>query len=331
MQPRNQFNQAMEFMKQVKDATTNEPRVYEQFVSILKMYQERSIPIEEVDSQVKGLFQGYTVLLDNFKVFLPYHYQSENNEDARPKKVKKLMYDTDQLILPVLSEVLIKNDSVYFRRLKDIMERNSVPTTNFFLELVLAFELYVIGVITKSELLSMVAPLFEVAESRNFADTDRCARSNYSDDAQLLEKINEKLALVFHMFKTVCESKERIRRKHSLFFKSLSDFNTVKNKKYGRSYSELQRPLIKITQESPFINRTLISVPHGSEDYSFKDFRKNIYEDAMFKCEDEMFEADITIERTKYMTKQLAAVFATIEETPGKDISLDHKLFSSFR
>ena len=38
------------------------------------------------------------------------------------------------------------------------------------------------------------------------------------------------------------------------------------------------------------LNDRLVSIPTGSEDFSFKSTRKNIYEENLFKCEDERFE-----------------------------------------
>lgn len=38
------------------------------------------------------------------------------------------------------------------------------------------------------------------------------------------------------------------------------------------------------------LNDYFISIPIGSEDYSFKATRKNVYEENLFKCEDERFE-----------------------------------------
>lgn len=44
------------------------------------------------------------------------------------------------------------------------------------------------------------------------------------------------------------------------------------------------------------LNDTCISIPTGSEDFSFKSTRKNIYEENLFKIEDERFELDMLIE-----------------------------------
>jgi paired amphipathic helix protein Sin3a len=45
------------------------------------------------------------------------------------------------------------------------------------------------------------------------------------------------------------------------------------------------------------LNDRWITIGHGSEDYSFNYMRKNIFEEELFKCEDERFEQDLTINR----------------------------------
>lgn len=48
------------------------------------------------------------------------------------------------------------------------------------------------------------------------------------------------------------------------------------------------------------LNDMWISVASGSEDFSFKVYRKNIYEDQLTKCEDERFEHDMAINYSDY-------------------------------
>ena len=48
----------------------------------------------------------------------------------------------------------------------------------------------------------------------------------------------------------------------------------------------------KSYQNVPEINREWISIPVGSEHYSFCNMRKNTYEEALFKIEDEKHEMD---------------------------------------
>lgn len=44
------------------------------------------------------------------------------------------------------------------------------------------------------------------------------------------------------------------------------------------------------------LNDIWVSVPTGSEDFTFKNQRKNQYEEVLFKCEDERYELDLVIE-----------------------------------
>lgn len=50
------------------------------------------------------------------------------------------------------------------------------------------------------------------------------------------------------------------------------------------------------------------SIPTGSEDFSFKSTRKNIYEENLFKCEDERFELDMVIENNAAAIRVLEPV-----------------------
>lgn len=44
------------------------------------------------------------------------------------------------------------------------------------------------------------------------------------------------------------------------------------------------------------LNDVWVSVPTGSEDFTFKNMRKNQYEEVLFKCEDERYELDLVVE-----------------------------------
>jgi paired amphipathic helix protein Sin3a len=60
-------------------------------------------------------------------------------------------------------------------------------------------------------------------------------------------------------------------------------------------------------------------VTSGSEDYSFKAMRKNQYEEALFRCEDDRFELDMVLETTKVTIEALGPVvekarLMTVEE-----------------
>ena len=80
-------------------------------------------------------------------------------------------------------------------------------------------------------------------------------------------------------------------------------------------------PAIISTGRYPVLARELndswISVASGSEDYSFKSTRKNIYEEQLCKCEDERFEHDMIISACEYTIKRLEDILA---EVPNNDL-----------
>lgn len=65
--------------------------------------------------------------------------------------------------------------------------------------------------------------------------------------------------------------------------------------------------------ERDVCNDSWVSVPTGSEDFSFKNMRKNQYEEALFKCEDERFEIDMVIDANASTIRVLEPLAREIE------------------
>lgn len=77
--------------------------------------------------------------------------------------------------------------------------------------------------------------------------------------------------------------------------------------------------------EKEVCNDSWVSVPTGSEDFSFKSMRKNQYEEALFKCEDERFEIDMVIEAnasTISILEPLAQEIEVLKKSSGDDDKL---------
>ncbi|KAI7871546.1 hypothetical protein BDF14DRAFT_1873462 [Spinellus fusiger] len=66
-----EFNHAINYVNKIKNRFANDPETYKQFLEILQMYQKEQKPIQEVYAQVQLLFDGANDLLDEFKQFLP--------------------------------------------------------------------------------------------------------------------------------------------------------------------------------------------------------------------------------------------------------------------
>nr|CCA21739.1 paired amphipathic helix protein Sin3 putative [Albugo laibachii Nc14] len=77
--------------------------------------------------------------------------------------------------------------------------------------------------------------------------------------------------------------------------------------------------------EESICNDLWVSVPTGSEDFSFKNMRKNQYEEALFKCEDERFEIDMIIDcntSTINVLEPLARELEILKEEPDTENKL---------
>ncbi|KAI9009400.1 hypothetical protein CLU79DRAFT_775003 [Phycomyces nitens] len=66
-----EFNHAINYVNKIKNRFANDPDTYKQFLEILQMYQRDEKAIQDVYSQVQYLFNGSPDLLHEFKLFLP--------------------------------------------------------------------------------------------------------------------------------------------------------------------------------------------------------------------------------------------------------------------
>ncbi len=67
------------------------------------------------------------------------------------------------------------------------------------------------------------------------------------------------------------------------------------------------------------LNDTWVSAPTGSEDFGFKNLRKNQYEEMLFKCEDDRFELDLVIELNAATIRALERILKSISEMSEED------------
>ena len=77
------------------------------------------------------------------------------------------------------------------------------------------------------------------------------------------------------------------------------------------------------------LNDKCISIPTGSEDFSFKATRKNIYEENLFKVEDERFELDMIIENNAAVIRVLEPLVESVQNMSSeqaKNVTLNENL-----
>ncbi|KAI8150039.1 hypothetical protein BJV82DRAFT_585571 [Fennellomyces sp. T-0311] len=66
-----EFNHAINYVNKIKNRYAGDPETYKQFLEILQTYQKERKPIQEVYQHVQYLFNGAPDLLHEFKQFLP--------------------------------------------------------------------------------------------------------------------------------------------------------------------------------------------------------------------------------------------------------------------
>ncbi|CEP17572.1 hypothetical protein [Parasitella parasitica] len=66
-----EFNHAIAYVNKIKNRFASQPDTYKKFLEILQTYQKDQKPIGEVYTEVQALFDGSNELLDEFKQFLP--------------------------------------------------------------------------------------------------------------------------------------------------------------------------------------------------------------------------------------------------------------------
>jgi histone deacetylase complex regulatory component SIN3 len=345
VETRPHYQEAIEYMRRVKEETKNTPDVYSEFITVLKKYQDKIMTIEEVNSKVRVIMCGYPTLIENFKAFLPNYNEESSSEDqeeteiqVKPNKKRSspAHLQLDKLLVDVILDPVIKTEAIFFKRLKKVMDLNSVTNSDYFLELSKSFELYADSIITKKELGGMIEPLFKLTNFSNFIlqSSHQTRRFPKDENNEISGFIQTRLTEMFETFKSIAESRESTRRKHGWFFRPLSDFDTVKSKKHGHSYLEIQRPRVLKDKPSPEINEQWVSVPYGSEDVSFRMFRKNMFEDALFKCEDERHDLDLAIENGSYTLRLFERALEdanSLSPESQKNFKLNEKLLTSIR
>ncbi|KAJ1614887.1 Sin3 like paired amphipathic helix containing protein [Cryptosporidium canis] len=130
--------------------------------------------------------------------------------------------------------------------------------------------------------------------------------------------------------KRMIVQRESARRKYSYFCCNFAQLDYSNSARNGSSYLHLPKdyPIAsctgRIQSDSENLNDKWVSIPQGSEDFSFKHMRKNVYEENLFKCEDERFELDMVIENNRSTINVLQPIAEEISK-----LSLEEK--RSFR
>ncbi|KAH7463202.1 Paired amphipathic helix protein Sin3a [Phytophthora ramorum] len=223
--------------------------------------------------------------------------RERNRAQFNHKRAKRRPYDgKERRAYLAISDVLLdKEEWNIFEKIKKIL-----PSRDNWREFLKCLELYSQEVLDRNEMLSLIRNLF----------------GRHTD---LVEEFDHLL----------CSHGVQKTPKEIWPFIPLAETDLSQCRRATPSYRGLPAsyPIPPCSHRSALekrvCNDSWVSVPTGSEDYSFKSMRKNQYEEALFKCEDERFEIDMVIEANASTISILEPLAHEIEVLNSKKSSGD--------
>ena len=323
--PQVEFVHAISYVNKIKTRFSNDESVYKAFLEILNMYRKNLKSISQVYEEVATLFKSHNDLLEEFTYFLPdFSTPAAGKKGARlPGRGKGAMGANkrkgkgEAFAPPPEPEekktaASLAKELAFFEKVKArLKDRNA------YNELIKCLNIFNSEVISKMELQALVYEILGKHPDLHAGFSDFLGRCEHMDfefvegsgkgpkDGKLSQKEMQKMK--------VMSAREKF------LSKPISELDLTSCERCGPSYRLLPAtfPKAPASSRTPLcdahLNDNWVSVTSGSEDYSFKAMRKNQYEEALFRCEDDRFELDMVLETTKVTIEALEPIWAKIE------------------
>lgn len=354
-----QFSRAVSFVEKIKTRFTNQPETYRSFLSLLHSFHRDQRGIKEVYLQVQQLFRNEPDLLEEFSLFLPDNNVSASNASGASRSIPSSM-------LPPVGRFPSASPSI---GAPVSAVRQGVPVQTQkrttagvqspqFIEKPKRSRPHETYSVTKT---TDETEFFEkvkkyLGSRQVYADFLKCLSLFSQDVLKLPDLINMVQGFIggnddlFSWFKRYINLKDSDLK--LLDSSSVSRSNGEGN---AGSFAEAQVPelnfsalkrvgcyriyprgyrLCKASGRTVLcdevLNDELVSCAvFESEDSGFVSSKKNQYEDALFKCEDERFEMDLILEYNLSTIAVLDPISKRIERMTSEEresFRLDHRL-----
>ncbi|EQC35298.1 hypothetical protein SDRG_07523 [Saprolegnia diclina VS20] len=327
-----EFDHAISYVTTIKKRFADEPETYKAFLEILHTYQKEQGSIKQVLDQVSYLFRDHPDLLREFTFFLPDAVQDQARDrlhkaaeraQARQLKLqmtsgkeKKVGKKKDKKESPPQVASPKKPESTKPKEKDSARDRNKAA---YALKRKQANKG---DAKERRELLAVSNTLIDKEEWSIFEKIKKClpSRDNWREFLKCLELYSQEIVgrddmivLVKNLlgrhtdvvaeFTQLLHTHGEVKDQHEIWpFIPLAETDLSQCRRATPSYRALPSsyPIppssSRSKMERAVCNDAWVSVPTGSEDFSFKNMRKNQYEEALFKCEDERFEIDMVID-----------------------------------
>ncbi|KAG2220934.1 hypothetical protein INT45_010687, partial [Circinella minor] len=304
-----EFNHAINYVNKIKNRYAGDPETYKQFLEILQTYQKERKPIQEVYTHVQYLFNGAPDLLHEFKQFLPEitgQPAPDFLDEVEPAYMgTKRLYGTPSQSQGYLPPGKKKKTGPKRKGQKVGMEEDLIagyPASAYFDP-------------ARPTISTEEVELFEQIRKHignkpsyeEFLKTLNLFTQQIIDADILMKQVEGFLGNdrdLFEWFKTVVavDLKDQVIERPAVIIPK-PDLNHCKTVESSPSY----RLVSKEWQNQPcsgrdqlcweVLNDEYVSHPiWASEDSGFVASKKNQYEEAMHRCEEERYDYDLNID-----------------------------------
>jgi paired amphipathic helix protein Sin3a len=309
------FEHAITYVTKIKRRFQHQPEIYKQFLDILHLYKEHEQSIEGVLDSVSDLFRDEPDLLKEFAYFLPEAVQQQAKErlSIAVQRSKQRQKDKRQVMkkgvkLGIMGgKKSLSGGALLLQKKEEKKEEKKMPLIekrffkrvkaalgqqNLWMEFLKCLELYSKEVLNKGEFLSLVSDVLSTLPS--------------DEGEQFIEELEaalEKRVVVQEM-----EDETWLSMPASEIDLSQCRRSTPSYRHLPRNYPRPSCSMRSALCES-VLNNNWVSVPTGSaEDNAFKNLRRNVFEEALFKCEDDRYEMDMVVDANKATIRRLGPI-----------------------
>eukprot|EP00871_Galdieria_phlegrea_P002793 jgi/Galph1/3514/GphlegSOOS_G2171.1 len=223
------------------------------------------------------------------------------------------------------TSLLTKNSMILF----DQIRKELGPDQKYiYSEFIKCLSLFSQGIISRGELLMLCQELFDGKNAlyeafQSFLNSGSAGPSaveeamNILQSAQLRNEYDNKAKSSYRLNEV---GSRELDSSKSWASKPLSEIALESQETCTVSYRKLPDNFPRPTcsgrgpLENAVLNDSWVSLPTGSEDFSFKHMRKNQYEDNLFRCEDDRYELDMVIETNAATIAKLEPIVAAVQQ-----------------
>ena len=313
------FEHAITYVTKIKTRFERDSAKYTRFLDILHDYKEDKQSIEGVLEQVSELFRDHPDLLKEFAYFLPEAVQAQatarlaqaaanhtkkrrqksgklKNEKQRSKKKQRVgpkrswtssSSSSEEKKIPKLPLI----EKKYFERVKLALGQEKL-----WMEFLKCLELYSHDLLSRVELLSLLSDILSVTSDGGEMLIDELEAVLQSRGDQ-----GDHLTDEYWLSMPTTEIDFSQCRRCTPSYRALPH-------NYPRGSCSGRTPLC-----DSVLNNNWVSVPTGSEDFGVKNLRRNQYEEALFKCEDDRYEIDMVMDANRSTIRALEPIAQNIE------------------